>query len=277
MKKIVPYFLVILPVIFLFFISISCTNTKISEQIQMDINDLQNQLLVYRKKQNQMTVILEQLHSEFLLNNDKFLHLENRLLNIENSYESIMSQTPKIQPAENDPIAKKSFPARDFEISSLEQNQDSPKNNSQKFISPITKPINHTYDADNLYDQSLTDLKKNNIESAISGFQEFLKLFPGSQLADNAEYWLAECFYKQQKFDLAIKHFQMVIDRFPEGNKAPAATLKLGYTYCNIGDYNKSLAYLKTIMEKYPDSQEMILAKKKTNEIISMLSNINHK
>jgi len=79
MKKIAPYFLGILPLILLFFISISCTNTKISEQIQMDINDLQNQLLVYRKKQNQMTVILEQLHSEFLLNNDKFLHLENRL------------------------------------------------------------------------------------------------------------------------------------------------------------------------------------------------------
>ena len=42
----------------LFFVSISCTNTKISEQIQMDINDLQNQLLVYRKKQNQMTKLI---------------------------------------------------------------------------------------------------------------------------------------------------------------------------------------------------------------------------
>ena len=243
----------------------------------MDINDLQNQLLVYRKKQNQMTVILEQLHSEFLLNYDKFLHLENRLLDIENSHESIMSQIPKIHPAENDPTAEKSFPARELEVSSLKHRQNSFKDNSQKSIFSISKPINHTYGADNLYDQSLTDLKKNNIESAISGFQEYLKLFPGSQLADNAEYWLAECFYKQQKFDLAIKHFQMVIDKFPEGNKAPAATLKLGYTYCNIGDYNKSLAYLKTIMEKYPDSQEMILAKKKTNEIISMLSNINLK
>lgn len=229
MKKIAPYFLGILPLIFLFFISISCTNTKISEQIQMDINDLQNQLLVYRKKQNQMTVILEQLHSEFL------------------------------------------------EISSFEHNQNSLRDNSQKSIFSISKPINQNYDADNLYDQSLTDLKKNNIESAISGFQEYLKLFPGSKLADNAEYWLAECFYKQQKFNLAIKHFQMVIDRFPDGNKAPAAKLKLGYTYCNIGDYNKSLTYLKTIMEKYPDSAEMILAKKKTDEIISMLSNINHK
>ena len=224
-----------------------------------------------------MTVILEQLHSEFLLNNDKFLHLENRLLDIENSYESIISQIPKIQPAKNDPIAKKSLPAKDLKVSSLKHNQNSFKDNSQKFTSPISKPINHTYGADNLYDQSLNDLKKNNIDSAISGFKEYLKLFPGSQLADNAEYWLAECFYKQQKFDLAIKHFQMVIDRFPKGNKAPAATLKLGYTYYNIGNYNKSLTYLKTIMEKYPDSQEMILAQKKTNEIISMLSNINHK
>jgi len=277
MKKIAPYFLGILPLILLFFISISCTNTKISEQIQMDINDLQNQLLVYRKKQNQMTVILEQLHSEFLLNNDKFLHLENRLLNIENYYESITSQIQKMQPAENDPIEKESFPVKDLKISSFQYNQDSLRDNSNKSIFSIPKPIKQNCDADKLYDQSLTDLQKNNIESAISGFQEYLKLFPGSQLADNAEYWLAECFYKQQKFDLAIKHFQKVIDRFPDGNKAPAAILKLSYTYCNIGDYNRSLAYLKTIMEKYPDSEEMILAKKKSDEIISMLSNINHK
>ena len=277
MKKRAPSFLVIVPLLFLFFLLFSCTNTKLSEQVQMDINDLQNQLLVYRKKQNQITVILEQLHSEFLLNNDKFLHLENRLLEMENSYESIMSQIHKIQPVKNDQIEKKPLLIKDFEISSLEKNHGSLTENSQKSIFPISKPINQNDSADNLYDQSLTDLQKNNVESAISGFQEYLNLFPGSKLADNAEYWLAECFYKQQKFNLAIKHFQQVIDRFPEGNKAPAAILKLGYTYSNIGDYNKSLAYLKTIMEKYPDSEEMILAKKKTNEIISMLNTINHK
>jgi len=182
-----------------------------------------------------------------------------------------------MQPAENDPIEKESFPVKDLKISSFQYNQDSLRDNSNKSIFSIPKPVKQNCDADKLYDQSLTDLQKNNIESAISGFQEYLKLFPGSQLADNAEYWLAECFYKQQKFDLAIKHFQKVIDRFPDGNKAPAAILKLSYTYCNIGDYNRSLAYLKTIMEKYPDSEEMILAKKKSDEIISMLSNINHK
>ena len=187
-----------------------------------------------------------------------------------------MNQILKIQPATIDPISEESFPSDHLKISTLDHNQNTLQDNSKKSITSISKPINRNYDADNLYNQSLTNLHQGNVESAIEGFREYLTNFPGSPLCDNAEYWLAECFYKQQKFDLAIKHFQKVIDGFPNGNKVPAATLKLGYTFFAIGDYNKSLAHLKTVMEKYPNSQELVLAQKKADKIITILTNVNN-
>ena len=87
-----------------------------------------------------------------------------------------MSQIPKIEPVEKDQIVKKSLPVKDFEISSLEKNQRPLKKNSQESIYSTSKPINQVDNADNLYDKSLTDLQKNNIDSAIRGFQDYLKL-----------------------------------------------------------------------------------------------------
>ncbi len=50
--------------------------------------------------------------------------------------------------------------------------------------------------------------------------------FPQSDLADNAQYWIGECFYSQKKFQEAKEGFAAVAEHFPFGNKVPDALYK---------------------------------------------------
>ncbi|MEW5803989.1 MAG: tol-pal system protein YbgF [bacterium] len=123
-----------------------------------------------------------------------------------------------------------------------------------------------------LYHEAIENLRKGNIESARKEFQEYVERSPDTGLIDNAQYWLAECFYRQNKFDLAIRHFQKVIDRYPQGNKIEAATLKLGDSYFHIGNYESSLSILKALIARYPKSSEAHLARKRVDKITSILT-----
>jgi TolA-binding protein len=46
-----------------------------------------------------------------------------------------------------------------------------------------------------LYKQSLDHLKSGRHADAASGFREFLRRYPQHDYSDNAQYWLAECYY----------------------------------------------------------------------------------
>ena len=48
------------------------------------------------------------------------------------------------------------------------------------------------------YMKSLRDFQKKNYSGAILGFQELVKSGANNDLADNSQYWLAECYYSQK-------------------------------------------------------------------------------
>src|SRR5579872_4018120 len=74
-----------------------------------------------------------------------------------------------------------------------------------------------------VYGQAFDALKAGSYSTAISGFQSFLKQYPSSPLAPNAEYWLGEAHYVNQDFAAAEGAFQAVLDKWPSSSKAPDA------------------------------------------------------
>src|SRR5574341_1155249 len=91
-------------------------------------------------------------------------------------------------------------------------------------------------EAQRLYDAAYQDFVKGQYQLAQQGFAQYLQLLPESGLADNAQYWIGECYYSQKKYGEAIQAFQTVIVKYPEGEKAPAAMLKLAYAQITSGD-----------------------------------------
>jgi tol-pal system protein YbgF len=118
-------------------------------------------------------------------------------------------------------------------------------------------------DAKRLYDQAYKDLTRGNYSLALLGFRDYLRRSPASDLADNAQYWIGECFYAQRDYDPAIQEFLKVQKDYPQGDKVPAALLKTGFSFLQLEDRASARRYLNQVVEQYPNSEEAVSARNK--------------
>lgn len=114
-----------------------------------------------------------------------------------------------------------------------------------------------------LYDAAYLDLARKNYNLALSGFQEYLKRFPQSELADNAQYWIGEIFYANKNFNRALEEFLKVESNYPKGRKVPAALLKAGYCLEELQSADRAKILYQKIVTAYPQSNESSLARER--------------
>ncbi|SVB87477.1 uncharacterized protein METZ01_LOCUS240331, partial [marine metagenome] len=85
------------------------------------------------------------------------------------------------------------------------------------------------------YDAALELIGQRRYREAGAAFQDFLSMFPQSQLRGNAQYWLAETYYSTRQFEQALTEFQIVLSNYPRSPKIPDAMLKVGYSNYELG------------------------------------------
>ncbi|MGQ9708113.1 MAG: tol-pal system protein YbgF [bacterium] len=118
-------------------------------------------------------------------------------------------------------------------------------------------------DADRIYNTAYLDFTRGDYQMAIVGFRRFIQLFPSSEMADNAQYWVGECFYSLNQLDSAEMEFKLVINQYPEGNKLPAAIYKLGLIYLLQKKRDLAEKQFHEVIEKYPNTPEAKLAEER--------------
>ena len=117
------------------------------------------------------------------------------------------------------------------------------------------------------YTHALDALKSNDYDSAITRFKDFLRLYPQSTLAGNAEYWLGEAYYVTRDFDSAAAAFRAVGDQYPKSPKVPDALLKLGLTEVDQKKLTDAHATLSQVVQRYPGSDAAKLAASKLQNL----------
>ncbi len=120
-------------------------------------------------------------------------------------------------------------------------------------------PIPGGTDREN-YQAAFDLLKAQQYEEAAESFRQFLLAFPDSELADNAQYWLAESFYVTQQYNEALAAFQTVIADYPLSRKLPDALLKIGYCNYELRQYDEARESLRQVIGDYADSTAARLA-----------------
>ncbi|MBI5116561.1 tol-pal system protein YbgF [Candidatus Poribacteria bacterium] len=118
-----------------------------------------------------------------------------------------------------------------------------------------------------LYDTAYEDYVRQNYPLARNGFEEYLKQYPDTDLADNAQYWIGECYYAEGKYEEAVGAFNKVITRYPTGNKVPRAMLKSGYALVETGKKDEARKMFQKVLDAYPLSSEADQAKAKLREM----------
>jgi tol-pal system protein YbgF len=118
-------------------------------------------------------------------------------------------------------------------------------------------------DPKQLYDNAYLDLTKGKYDLAITGFSNYLKYFPETEQADNAQYWLGECYYAKKNYTKAAIEFHKVLENYSTGDKVPSALYKLGLSLLELKSVGQANKYFQELIDKYPDTQEAKLAKEK--------------
>ena len=110
------------------------------------------------------------------------------------------------------------------------------------------------------YQAAFELLKQGRYDQASLAFRQFLAAFPGSNLSDNAQYWLAESFYVTQKYQDALPEFETVITKYPQSRKIPDALLKIGYCNDELKHYEAARTALTTVVQNYAETTAARLA-----------------
>ena len=104
---------------------------------------------------------------------------------------------------------------------------------------------------------------------AANRFKEFLKKYPKSRIAANAQYWIGESHFGLKEYDKAIVEFDEVRRRYPQSDKVPAALLRQGFAFAELGEKLNARLVLQDVVEKYPQSPESLSAKQKLKSLES--------
>ena len=87
---------------------------------------------------------------------------------------------------------------------------------------------------------------------AEQAFRDFIGKYPNERLVPDAQYWLGESLFQQQRYRDAAESFLGVSTKFERAGKAPDALLRLGQSLAAMNQNEAACATLAEIGRKYP-------------------------
>jgi tol-pal system protein YbgF len=121
--------------------------------------------------------------------------------------------------------------------------------------------------ADQLFAAAYGDYSRGNYDLALSEFRQYVETYPGSEMADNAQYWVGEILYAQKKLPEAVAAFEKVRIISPNGDKTAPALYKRATTLIDMGQREEAIIQLLAIYKDYSKTKEGDLAFQKLQEI----------
>ncbi|MDP2725675.1 MAG: tol-pal system protein YbgF [Syntrophales bacterium] len=116
-------------------------------------------------------------------------------------------------------------------------------------------------DKESAYAAAYELFKDGKFDKAREAFLNFLKQYPDTEYSDNAQFWLAECFYFEKKYENAILEYEKVAKNYPDGDRVPHALLKQGISFLNLGDRASAKLILQRVISDYPNTNQARTAK----------------
>jgi len=111
-----------------------------------------------------------------------------------------------------------------------------------------------------MFDQAYADYTAGQFNLAIAGFEAFIRTFPTSPTADDAQLYIGYSLYSAGKSSEALAALQKVITDYPQSDKASAAYYKMGLTFESLKQLDNARKAFETVVKNYPSSSDATLA-----------------
>ncbi len=112
-----------------------------------------------------------------------------------------------------------------------------------------------------LFSTALSDFTAGQWTLCIEGFSSYLKSYARNDAADDAQWYIGECYYSDGKFPEAVDAYNRVTTSYPKGDRVPDAYYKLGMALNNMKQRDRARDAWETLMKQFPDSDAARLAK----------------
>jgi len=113
------------------------------------------------------------------------------------------------------------------------------------------------------YKSAMDLYRRGQCDVAVTQLRQFIRDSPTSDYADNAQYWIGECYYGKKDYNRAIIEFNEVILKFPKGDRVPSALLALANSFADSGDKIDARLILQKLIGEYPKSEEATVGRQK--------------
>lgn len=150
------------------------------------------------------------------------------------------------------------------QVAEAQQNMSAPPAGAAQ---PVAPPAAQAPPADMLYNNALRDFNGNKLDLATQEFSDYLKFYPTTELAGNAQFYLAEIEYRQSNYAAAVKDYDRVLEQYPGGNKTSAAQLKKGMALAQLGQKAAAVRELNSVVQRYPRSVEAATAREQLRKL----------
>jgi tol-pal system protein YbgF len=114
--------------------------------------------------------------------------------------------------------------------------------------------------AETVYFEAYNDLVQGNFDLAIQGFTAYVTNYPKSEKADDAEYYIGEAYYNDNKLPQAIAAFGKVVADFASGDRVASALYKRALAEKQAGDKESAISDLRAVVQRFPEAPEAALA-----------------
>jgi tol-pal system protein YbgF len=118
-----------------------------------------------------------------------------------------------------------------------------------------------------LYDTAWTDYTAGQWTLCIEGFNTYLRSFPRSEAADDAQFYIGECNFADGKYTEAMDAYNRVIANYPRADKAPDAYYKRGMTFERLGQLDRARESWETLLKTFPDAEVARLGKQNLDRL----------
>jgi tol-pal system protein YbgF len=111
-----------------------------------------------------------------------------------------------------------------------------------------------------MYNTALSDYGGGSYAAAIQEFQDFIKAFPTSPRADDAQQYIGEAEFLQNRFEQAITAYNLVIQNYPKGDQVAWAYFKRGLAQSRLGQTANARVSFEAVVKQFPDTEPAIMS-----------------
>jgi TolA-binding protein len=117
--------------------------------------------------------------------------------------------------------------------------------------------------AESTYTNAFRDYQAGKSDIAMQEFADYLKYFGNTNFAPDAQYYLADIYYRKQDYGNAMQAFDAVLEKYSDNRRTPDAHYMKGMCLMGLGRNDAAAREFRDVYSRYLDLDPDIAAKAK--------------